>query len=73
MPPPALWSSFNPTVLMQYPRLQKCSSETFLWPSICRWIRAVLLPLIDHGGKPYRAKARAITDSMVLLKGPSYA
>src|SRR5512137_1246222 len=40
-------SSSNPTVLTQYPRLQKCSPVTFLFPRICRWIRTALLPLIN--------------------------
>src|SRR5512136_744621 len=40
-------SSSNPTVLTQYPRLQKCSPVTFLLPRIWRWIRTALLPLIN--------------------------
>jgi hypothetical protein len=45
-------SSSNPTVLTQYPRLQKCSPVTFLLPRICRWIRTAPLAL----DKPYRKR-----------------
>jgi hypothetical protein len=40
-------SSFNPTVLTQYPRLQKYSPVTFLLPIVCRWIRTALLPFMN--------------------------
>jgi hypothetical protein len=38
-------SSSNPTVLMQYPRLRKCSPVTRLFSRIRRWIRTLLFPL----------------------------
>jgi hypothetical protein len=40
-------SSSNPTVLTQYPRPQKCSPATRLFPKICRWIHTALFPLIN--------------------------
>lgn len=39
--------SSNPTVLTQYPRLQKCSPVTPLFPRSCRWIRTTLFPLMN--------------------------
>ena len=39
-------SSSRPTVLTQYPRDQKCSPVTRLFPNICLWIRTALFPLI---------------------------
>ena len=40
-------SSSSPTVLTQYPRLQKCSPVTRLFAKICRWIRTAFLFLVN--------------------------
>lgn len=40
-------SSASPTVLTQYPRLQKCSPVTCLFSRTCLWIQTALFPLMN--------------------------